>query len=69
MFNDPGQDTERESNENRDQMFSKKWGWYISLYKIAGNDLKQRDELLERNLFDFLNHLSFITEMENLKNR
>ena len=39
------------------------------LYKLAGNDIRLRDAWLESTIVDFLNHISFLTELEGLRGK
>ncbi len=47
--------------------FNDKWGWFIPLFKVAGNDWKNREYWLDSTIIDFLNQLSFLTELEGQK--
>lgn len=51
------------------QSFQEKWGWYIPLYDLCGNDLKLREDWLNTNVLEFLNQLSFLKERNNLESQ
>jgi len=50
-------------------MFSEKWGWYMSIYELCGNDVNLKYSWLDANVMEFLNMLSYNKEKENMRNK
>lgn len=57
-----------DGERSNDDIFYEKWGWYNSLYELAGDNLDLRNKWLKTNILDFLNHLSYKKEKSNMEN-
>lgn len=67
--NDEQQD---ENDFSEETQFSKRWGWYQSIYQLAKGDITKFDEVTQIELFTCLNFLTFEKqknqiEINNLK--
>lgn len=56
-----GKDDEQEdANEfTQEAQFSKRWGWYQSIYQLAKGDVRRFNEVTDLELFTCLNFLTF----------
>lgn len=73
---DRGNEGEDGTSENDNKLeltkidkYTKRWGWYIMLYEVAGNDIRLRNEWLAENITVFINHLIFLRETNELKQK
>ena len=49
--------------------FSNKWGWYPSLYALAGEDLQRMDAITEKSVGSIFTHLAYLKDLHyKLKN-
>ena len=49
--------------------FSDKWGWYPSLYTLAGENLDNMDKVTEKSVGSIFTHLAYLKDLHNkLKN-
>ena len=49
--------------------FSTKWGWYPSLYTLAGEDLQSMDKITEKSVGSIFTHLAYLKDLHyKLKN-
>ena len=44
--------------------FQTKWGWYLTLYNLCGNDLILQEKWLQTDVVTFLNRIQFLHEYE-----
>ena len=49
--------------------FGRKWGWYQSIYALAGGDVTRFEDITELNVHKCLTMLSFMKEKQELENK
>ena len=52
-----------DSNGAEPDPFAVKWGWYPSLYTLAGDDLQRMDALTEKSVGSIFTHLAFLKDL------
>ena len=55
--------------KSREAVFGEKWGWYQSLYALAGGDVTKFDEIARESLYKCLTWLMFENEKVELENK
>lgn len=65
--NDEGQDLNNEYSEQA--QFAKHWGWYSSLYALAGGDFTKFDRVTELGLTSCLTYLTFEKQKNEIEQR
>lgn len=70
LFNSGGSSRVKDTKdlEPETETFSERWGWFVPLNDLCGNDLILRKLWLETNIIEFLNQLSYIKEKHNMEN-
>jgi hypothetical protein len=49
--------------------FKVKWGWYIVIEGVAQGDVTRFQNILETNVFAFLNHVSYLKDKEQWQSK
>ena len=58
-----------DGNGGEPDKFTSKWGWYPSLYALAGEDLERMEAVTERSVGAIFTHLAFLKDLHyKLKN-
>jgi ribosomal protein L9 len=50
--------------ENMDKSMEQKFGWYLVLNRIAGDDITRHDSVTKKGIIEALNMLSYLIEKD-----